>query len=70
MKPDNFWHWVGGRRFFLTVGAGIVHTALLWFGKLSGEQFVMLTMSTVAVYIGANTAGKVLIKKPEGETDA
>ena len=58
MTPDRFWTWVGGRRFLLTVGAGIVHTILLWAGKLSGEQFVMLTASTVAVYIGANTYQK------------
>jgi hypothetical protein len=59
MTPELFWKWVGGRRFALTVGAGVVHSLLLWFGKISGEQFVMLTASTVAVYIGANTYGKV-----------
>lgn len=58
VTPDIFWRWVGGRRFTLTVGAGLVHTLLLWFGKISGEQFVMLTASTVAVYIGANTYQK------------
>jgi hypothetical protein len=58
MTHDTFWRWVGGRRFTLTVGAGLVHTILLWAGKLTGEQFVMLTMSTVAVYIGANTYQK------------
>ncbi len=58
MTPETFWHWVGGRRFALTVGAGIVHTGLLLLDKLSGEQFVMLTMGTVAVYIGANTTQK------------
>jgi hypothetical protein len=62
MSPSTFWHWVGGRRFALTVGAGFVHTLLLWFGKISGEQFVMLTSLTVAVYIGANTAGKIMQK--------
>jgi hypothetical protein len=58
MTPERFWFIVGGRRFVLTVGAGLVHTLLLWAGKLSGEQFVMLTASTVAVYIGANTYQK------------
>jgi hypothetical protein len=58
VTPEKFWHWVGGRRFLLTVGAGIVHTILLLADKLSGEQFVMLTMSTTAVYIGANTYQK------------
>jgi hypothetical protein len=58
VTPETFWHWVGGRRFSLTVGAGIVHTILLILDKLTGEQFVMLTMGTVAVYIGANTYQK------------
>jgi hypothetical protein len=58
MTPERFWFVVGGRRFVLTVGAGLVHTLLLWFGKISGEQFVMLTTSTVAVYIGASTYQK------------
>ncbi len=59
MTHDTFWRWIGGRRFALTVGAGIVHTLLLLLDKLSGEQFVMLTMGTVAVYIGGNTYQKV-----------
>lgn len=58
MTHDQFWQWVGGRRFLLTVGAGLVHTLLLWFGKITGEQFVMLTMGTTAVYVGANTYQK------------
>jgi hypothetical protein len=49
---------LGGRRFVLTVGAGLVHTILLWFGKITGDQFVLLTTSTVAVYIGASTYQK------------
>lgn len=61
MTPSKVREWLtacGGRRFLLTVGAGLVHTLLLWFGKLTGEQFVMLTMSTTAVYVGANTYQK------------
>ena len=59
VTPERFWLWVGGRRFALTVGAGLVHTLLLLLGKISGEQFVMLTMGTVAVYISGNTYQKV-----------
>jgi len=54
----EFWTWAGGRRFALTVCAGIVHTGLLIFGILSEANYVALTMSTVAVYISANTAQK------------
>lgn len=58
LTAERFWLWVGGRRFVMTVGAGLVDTALLALGKLTGEQYVMLTMGTVAVYIGANTFQK------------
>jgi len=53
VTPDLFWKWTGGTRFVMTVGAGLVDTMLLLLGKLTGEQYVMLTMGTVAVYIGA-----------------
>jgi len=49
----------GGRRFLLTVGAGIVYTGLLIFGKLDITGYVTLQVATVAVYIGANTVQKV-----------
>lgn len=50
---------VGGRRFSLTVGAGIVHTGLL-IGKYINEQtYLTLTLATVATYIGASTYQKV-----------
>lgn len=49
----------GGRRFLLTVGAGIVYTALLVLGFLDPTAYVTLQVATVAVYIGANTVQKV-----------
>lgn len=49
----------GGRRFVLTVGAGIVYTALRIFDKLDIAGYVTLQVATVAVYIGANTVQKV-----------
>ena len=49
---------VGGRRFILTVGVGLVDTALLWFGKLSESGYVTLTLATVAAYVSANTYQK------------
>lgn len=53
MTPELFWKWVGGTRFAMTVGAGIVDTGLLLLDKLTGDQYVTLTLATVAVFIGA-----------------
>ena len=50
----------GGRRFILTVGAGIATTVLQWFGKLdaSGMAYTATIGATVATYIGGNTYQK------------
>lgn len=48
----------GGRRFFLTIGAGIVDTLLLMGGFIGEQSYVTLTIATVAVYIGGNTYQK------------
>ncbi|MCE5292920.1 MAG: hypothetical protein LLG14_27305 [Nocardiaceae bacterium] len=58
MTPDTFWHWLGGRRFALTVGSGIVHTILRWFDKIDTPTFRDLIIATVGAYIAANTAQK------------
>lgn len=44
----------GGRKFFLTLGCGIACTALVWFGKISGEVYSMIILGTVGAYIGGN----------------
>jgi hypothetical protein len=51
----------GGRRFILTVGAGIATTLLQWFGKLdaAGMAYTATIAATVAAYIGGNTTQKV-----------
>lgn len=49
----------GGRRFLMTVGAGLVDTALLIGGYISEQTYLTLTLATVAVYIGAGTYQKV-----------
>lgn len=62
MTPNDLQSWMsaaGGRRFLLTVGAGIVHTLLLCFGILTEPNYVTLTIATVATYIAANTTQKV-----------
>ncbi len=55
---DIFWRWVGGRRFALTAGSGIVNTILLATGKLDQTTFRDLILATVGVYIAANTYQK------------
>lgn len=60
----NFTRW-GGRRYVLTVGAGVVYTVLLTLGFLDPTAYVTLQVATVAVYIGANTAQKIRAKTQE-----
>lgn len=67
MTPERFTHWReawGGRRFMLTVGAGIVDTILLWFEKIDQATYSNLTLWTVAAYIAAGTVQKVSTPKP------
>jgi hypothetical protein len=45
----------GGRRFLMTVGAGIVNSFLVMHGDISMEIYRDLTLGTVAAYIVANT---------------
>ena len=49
----------GGRRFLLTLGCGVACSFLLWFGKLTDGSFTAIIMSTVGVYIAANTTQKI-----------
>lgn len=49
----------GGRRFVMTMGCGIATTALVWFEKITGSEFVTLITLTVVPYIGFNTQQKI-----------
>jgi len=63
---------LGGRRFLLTIGAGLVTAFLQWFGKLdpSGGAFSVVIVATVGAFIAGNVVeGKkekpnVELKKP------
>ncbi len=41
----------GGRRFFITMGCGIVTSVLAWFGKIDGASYAAVIIGTVAAYI-------------------
>lgn len=51
----NFISAAGGRRFLMTLGAGIVNSLLLMHGDISMEIYRDLTLGTVAAYIVSNT---------------
>lgn len=55
----------GGRRFVMTMGAGIVDTLLLIGGHLSGEQYVTVTIATIGAFITANTWQQIKTGEPE-----
>jgi len=48
----------GGRRFLLTLGCGIITSALVWFGKISDSVYATVIVATVAAYITGGTAQK------------
>ena len=49
----------GGRRFLITVGAGLVNTILVMHGFITSADFVEVTQWTVSVFIAGNTIQKV-----------
>lgn len=61
----------GGRRFLMSMGAGVTATLLQWAGKLdpAGSTYAMIVLGTVGAYIAGNTAQKVKATSKE-EADA
>lgn len=59
----------GGRRFIVTVGAGVMTSFLQYVGKLdpAGSTYALVIIGTVGAYIAGNTAQKV---KQPGEANA
>ena len=56
---------LGGRRFLMVLGAGMVYTVLLILKYLTGSEYVTLQLATVAAYLAANT-----YQKTKGVPDA
>lgn len=52
---------LGGRRFLLALGAGVMTTVLQWFGKLdaAGTTYAIVIGSTVAAFITGNVAESI-----------
>jgi hypothetical protein len=51
----------GGRRFFITLGAGLCTTLLQYLGKIdpAGNTYMLVIIGTVGAYIAGNTTQKV-----------
>jgi hypothetical protein len=45
---------LGGRKFLITIGCGVVTTILVWFGKIDGTTYTAVILGTVGVYLAAN----------------
>ncbi len=59
MTPEHLTAWreaLGGTRFFLTLGAGVVNTVLLILGVIDQDTYSDLTNWTVSAYIIGATA--------------
>lgn len=50
---------LGGRRFLLCIGCGLVTSLLCWFAKITGEVYAAVVVATVGGYITGNTWQKV-----------
>jgi len=70
MMINKYIETAGGRRFLLTLGAGIVTSALQYLGKLdaNGSTYQTVIIATVAAYITGNVAQKHVESKNAGNT--
>lgn len=64
MSSTQFRKWVeaiGGRRFLLALGAGIMSSILVWFTKISSETYQWVILGTVGAFISAATWQKTKV---------
>jgi predicted metal-binding transcription factor (methanogenesis marker protein 9) len=69
LTPETIGRWLssfGGRRFLLSLGAGVVSAILVWYGKITDAIYRDVVLATVAAYITGNTYQKV--KQSTGDT--
>jgi hypothetical protein len=70
VSPENLAKWLahlGGRRFILTLGAGVVTSILCWYGKITPEIYRDVIIGTVGLFIAGNTIQKNTQIKAAGE---
>lgn len=61
MKLRELMEDVGGRRFLMAIGAGVVVSVLQWYGKLdpAGTAYATIVIGVVGAYIAGNTVEKM-----------
>jgi hypothetical protein len=59
------WDTLGGQRFVLTLGCGVVTSLLCWFGKIGEGTYATVIIATVGVYIAGATTEKIKTRQPE-----
>lgn len=50
---------IGGRRFIMVMGAGVVTSALVFCGKIDVGAYVTLQLATIGAYVAANTTERI-----------
>jgi len=50
---------MGGRRFLLCLGAGMVTTVLVWHGSVDGNIYRDVILGTIGAFVAGNTYQKV-----------
>lgn len=53
--PPTIFTRIGGRRFVLSAGCGIVNTVLVHLGTITPEVYQWIVLGTVAAYITGST---------------
>ena len=51
---------IGGRRWVFTLLAFCTASVLLWFGKLTGEQWVSLVPMLAGIYVAGNVGQRAV----------
>lgn len=61
---------LGGRRFAMAMGAGVVATVLVWYAKITPEAYQWIVLGTVGAYItGAVAELHKNFTKPEEKVE-
>lgn len=56
---------LGGRKFLLALGCGVVTTVLIWNGKITPEIYRDVVLGTVGIYIAGNAYQKKITQVKE-----